>query len=70
MRRMYNMRIEVIDIYKPGVVALVATWLKGEEEIALERYRWFGRNGSLHRKAVEGQVELHCWFSKRHWGDE
>ena len=33
MRRMHDMRIEVIDIYKPDLVALVATWLKGEEEV-------------------------------------
>ena len=57
MRRMHDVRIEVIDIHKPDVVALVATWLKGEEQIAMERCRWFGRNGrSLHRKAVRCQV--------------
>ena len=45
MRRMLDMRIEVIDICKPDVVALVETWLKGEEEITMEGYRCFGRNG-------------------------
>ena len=45
MRRMPDMRIEVIDICKPDVVALVETWLKGEEEITTEGYRWFGGNG-------------------------
>ena len=39
MRRMLDMRIEVIDICKPDVVALVETWLKGEEEITMEGYR-------------------------------
>jgi len=71
MRRMHDMRIEVIDIYKPDLVALVATWLKGEEEIALEGYRWSGRNRrSLHWKAVRDQVELVCWFAKWCWGDK
>lgn len=71
MRRMHDMKIEVIDIYKQDVEALVTTWLKGEKEITMEGHRWFGRNGrSLHRKAVEGQVELDCWFSPRYWGDK
>ena len=42
---MLDMRIEVIDICKPDVVALVETWLKGEEEYTMEGYRWFGGNG-------------------------
>ena len=43
------MRAEVIDFYKPEVVALEEIWLKGEEEIAVEGYRcmvWYRR--SLH----------------------
>ncbi len=56
----------MIGIYKPDVVAL-----KGEEEIAMEGYRWFGRNRrSLHWKAVRGQVEMNCWFVKRCCGDK
>ena len=47
------MRAEVIDFYKPDMMALVETWLKGEEEIVVEGYRWFGRNRrNLHRNAV------------------
>ena len=55
MREGHDMRAKVIDFYKPDVVALVETWLRGEEEIAVEGYRWFGRNRrNLHRKAVRG----------------
>ena len=45
----------MIDFYRPDVMALVETWLKGEEEIVVDGYRWFGRNRrSLHRKALRG----------------
>ena len=45
----------MIDFYRSVVMALVETWFKGEEEIVVEGYRWFGRNRrSLHRKAVRG----------------
>ena len=55
MREVHDMRAEVLDFYKPDVVALVETWLKGEEEIGVKGYRWFGRNRRrLHRKAVRG----------------
>ena len=55
MREGHDMRTKVIDFYKPDVVALVETWLRGEEEIVVEGYRWFGRNRrNLHRKAVRG----------------
>ena len=55
MREVHDMRAEVLHFYKPDVVALVETWLKGEEEIGVEGYWWFGRNRrSLHRKAVRG----------------
>ena len=50
-----DMRAEVIDYYRPDVIALVETWLKGKEEIMVEGYRWFGCNRrTLHRKAVQG----------------
>ena len=55
MREMHDMRAEVLHFYKPDVVTLVETWLKGEEEIGVEGYWWFGRSRrSLHRKAVRG----------------
>ena len=55
MRESHDMRAEVIDFYKPDMMALVETWLKGEEEIVVEGYRWFGRNRrNLHRNAVRG----------------
>ena len=58
---MHDMRAEVIDYYRPDVIALVETCLKGEEEIVVEGYRWFGCNRrTLHRKAVRGLVELRC----------
>ena len=37
------------------MVALIEMWLKGEEEITVEGYRWFGRNRwRLHSRAVRG----------------
>ena len=55
MREGHDMRAKVIDFYKPDVVALVETWLRGEEEMVVEGYRWFGWNSrNLHRKAVRG----------------
>ena len=55
MREEHDMRAEVIDYYNPDIVALMETWLKGEEEIAVESYHWFGRNRrDLHRKTVRG----------------
>ena len=55
MRERHDMRAEVIDFYRPSVMALVEAWLKREEEIVVEGYRWFGRNRrSLHTKAVRG----------------
>ena len=38
MREVHDMRAEVLHFYKPDVVALVETWLKGEEEIGVEGY--------------------------------
>ena len=36
-------------------MAVVETWLRGEEVIEVDGYRWFGRNRKgLHRKAVRG----------------
>ena len=55
MRRIHDMRAEVLDFYRPDVMALVETWLKEDEVIDVKGYLWFGRNRrSLHRKAVRG----------------
>ena len=69
MKERHDMRVEVMDFYRPGVMALLETWLKREEEIVADGYRWFGRNRrSLHRKAVRGSGrELGCWCLKRCW---
>ena len=55
MRMVNDMREEVLDYYKPDILALVETWLKGREEIVVDGYKWFGCNRhTLHRKAVRG----------------
>ena len=42
LREVLDMKTEVMDFYRPDVVGLVETWSKGEEEIAVEGYSWFG----------------------------
>ena len=56
IRKIHDTRAEVLDsVYRLDVIALVETWLKGDEVIGVECYVWFGRNRrSLHRKAVRG----------------
>ena len=50
-----DMRAKVISFYKPDVVCLVETWLKGGEVAGFDGYHWFGHNRlSLSRKAVRG----------------
>ena len=50
-----DIRAEVIDFYRPDIMALVETWLKGDEEVGLEGYKWFGSNKKhLYKKAVRG----------------
>ena len=39
MREVCDMRAKVIDFYRPDVVALVETWLKGEEDCCERLYR-------------------------------
>ena len=52
---MLDMRAKVVDLYRPDVIAVVETWLRGEEVIEVDGYRWVGRNRrGLHRKAVRG----------------
>ena len=61
MRENLDLRAEVINFYRPDIVALVKTWLKGDEEVVVDGYKWFGNNRKhLHRKAVRGSVELEC----------
>ena len=55
MRKEGDVRAEVIDFYRPDVVALVETWLKAEDVLAVEGYKWFGQNRRhLHKNAVRG----------------
>ena len=44
MRVMNDMRAKVLDYYKPDVLALVETRLKGREEIVVHGYKWFRCN--------------------------
>ncbi len=37
-----DMRAKVITFYKPDVVCLVETWLKGDEVTGCYGYHWFG----------------------------
>ena len=55
MRGDFDIRSEVIEFYKPDIMALVETWLKGDEDVVVEGYNWFGHNRKhLHRNAVRG----------------
>ena len=55
MEEVLDMRAKVVDLYRPDVIAVVETWLKGEKVIEVDGYRWVGRNRKgLHRKAVRG----------------
>ena len=38
------MRAKMVDLYMPNVRAVVETWLRGEEVIEVDGYRWIGRN--------------------------
>ena len=49
------MRSKVIEFYKPDVVAVVESWLTGEDEVVMEGYRWIGHSRRhLHKNAVRG----------------
>ena len=55
MKKTLDMRARVIDFYTPDVIGVVGTWLREEEVIEVDGYRWFGRNRKgLHRKEVRG----------------
>ena len=65
MMKFHDMKAEVLGFYRPDVMALVETWLKGDEVIDIERYLWFGRNrNSLHRKGVRGSGGIGCLLHK------
>ena len=36
----HDMRTKVINFYKPDVVCLVQTWLKGDEVLGFDGYHW------------------------------
>ena len=55
MEDVLDMRAKVVDLYRPDVIAVVETLLRGEEVVEVDGYRWVGRNRrGLHRKAVRG----------------
>ena len=55
------MRTKVIDFYEPEVMAVVETWLKGEEIIDAEGYKWVGCNRRLlHKRAVPTVLWVTC----------
>ena len=55
MEDVLDMRAKVVDLYRADVIAVVETWMRGEEVIEVDGYRWVGRNRKgLHRKAVRG----------------
>ena len=55
MEGVLDMRAKVVDLYRPGVIAVVETWLTGEEAIEVDGYARVGQNRKgLHRKVVRG----------------
>ena len=49
------MRSKVIEFYKPDVVAVVESWLTGEDEVVMDGYRWIRHNRRhLYKNAVRG----------------
>ena len=49
------MRPKVNEFYNPDAVAVVESWLKGEDEVVMELYRWISHNRRrLHKNAVIG----------------
>ena len=50
-----DMRAQVISYYRPDVLALAETWLKGNEVINVQGYKFFGHNRKqLNKKARRG----------------
>ena len=39
MEDVLDMRAKVVDLYRPDVIAVVETWLRGEEVIEVDGYR-------------------------------
>ena len=58
----YDMRSAVIGFYGQDVVAVVESSLKGEDELVVEGYKWFGNNRRhLHKNAVRGSGGWGFW---------
>ena len=50
-----DIRSLILNHYKPDVIGVVESWLRGDEEVFFEGYKWFGNNRkSVHKKAVRG----------------
>ena len=50
-----DIRSLVLNHYKPDVIGVVESWLRGDEEASFEGYKWFGNNRkSVHKRAVRG----------------
>ena len=50
-----DFRAKVVDFNNPNMACLVETWLRGDEEVEYDGFKWFGQNRSqLNRKAVRG----------------
>ena len=50
-----DFRAKVLDSYNPDITCLVETWLREDEEVEFDGFKWFGKNRSqLNRKAVRG----------------
>ena len=50
-----DIRSLILNHYKPDVIGVAESWLRGGEEVFFEGYKWFSNNRkSAHRKAVCG----------------
>ena len=56
-----DFRAKVLDSYNPDIACLVETWLREDEEVEFDGFRWFGKNRpQLNRKAVRGSSGVEC----------
>ncbi len=61
MSKIHDMRAEVLDFYRPDVMALVETWLKGDEVIDVEGICGLVEiEGLCIERQLGGKVELGC----------
>ena len=50
-----DVRSLVLKQYQPDIVGVVESWLRKDEEVVFEGYKWFGNNRKvIHKKAVRG----------------